>query len=175
MSDAPSKIIRQFLIDQDIIHDITASGEGVWKSFMAYFPELPDDAVCLYDTSGRFDGRMMRGGEKIEHPGLMVMVRGVSYERAWSKAKAIEAAFDSAHRVRVAIPDGVDYVVQNISRTAPLMSLGVETDGPKGRQRYLFTVNAVLTVRRATEAFLVGGEDFLLEPDGEPLFVESGQ
>lgn len=157
----PSELIRQMIVQAEFGTEPTESGQD-WHAFTSFLPELPDNAICVYDTSGKFDGREMREGTQIEHEGIMVWVRSTSYAQGWVKANAIAKMFDILNNALVTYdPDDESapeyYRIQNISRTGPIQPLGVDEIGSK--RRHEFSINALLTV-------------FLLdEPEGVPFYL----
>src|SRR5678816_1809962 len=82
-----ANIIRQLMLE-------TSLGGTDWPVFVGYLPDLPDNAICVYDTAGRLDGRIMRTGEQIEHAGIQTRVRGLNYLAVQAKALAIADMFD---------------------------------------------------------------------------------
>lgn len=139
--DAISSIIRQLLLD------LSLAGEtnGSWPIFIAMLPDQPNNSLGVYDTSGKIDGRMMRTGEQIEHPGCQILVRANDYEEGMSKAKAIASALDSQMNQIVELASDRVYKIVSISRPAPILPLGI---GDDDRQRFHFSINALLTVRQ---------------------------
>jgi len=147
---APSVAIHQLMLDLDL-------GEGEdWSIFISFLPDLPDKAICIYDTAGKLDGRMMRTGEQIEHPGIQIRVRGPTYEETWLKAQAIALTLDAVQN-SVVTTDEEEYIVHNVSRTGAIIPLGIE-ENTRGR-RHHFTINMILTLER--------GEPFNVELSGE--------
>lgn len=137
--NSPANIIQQFLIDEEL-----GTVDGEWKAFVAFLPERPDDAICVFDTVGRLDGRIMRTGEQIEHPGIQVFVRGKDYLETYRKAKSIALALDAVKGVEVAMDSEQSFTLLNVSRTGSMHPVGVETEGD--RRRHRFAINAVLTL-----------------------------
>ncbi len=142
MNDSVADIVRQRITDVGLGEE----SSGDWEVFVSNIPDQPDRAICVYDTLGRFDGRIMRTGEKIEHPGIMVLVRGSIYPETYDRAKAIALALDqTAPFTTVELSSSDVYLIQNISRTGALHPLGFMEDD---RRRYHFSINAVLTYRK---------------------------
>jgi len=136
-----SDIIRQLLIDLALV--------TTENSYVAFFPEEPDIALCVYDTDPRKDGRLMRSGEQIEHPGIQITIRGKAYVETWQFARDVALQLDSVRRVSVALTSEGAYLVHNVSRSSGVLSLGMETVGSK--RRHFFTINATLTVSEEDE------------------------
>lgn len=138
---SPADVIAQFLIDENLASsDIAAE----WYVYVSFLPQEPNDALCIYDTSGKMDGRIMRTGEQIVHPGIQVMVRHANYVTAWNKADALARAFDAVRKTSVALDSENNYILHNVSRTGDIMHVGAELEGD--RRRHLFTVNAIVTI-----------------------------
>lgn len=117
-------------------------GSG-WQSFVGFMPPDPDKCICAYDTPGNPDGRLMATGERIEHPGVQIQVRGLDYVECFAKVRAITQALDSTRKVSVA-PNSTDsYTVANVSRTGTPISLGIEE--VNDRRRHVFAINMTIT------------------------------
>jgi len=139
---SPADVIYQILINNAI--GVASADSGSWPIYVAFAPAQPDSLICVHDTAGMPDGRLMRTGERIEHPGIMIYIRGQVYPTTWDKAKEIALLLDSVVRLSVAIDSNDAYLVHNISRTGTINPLGVEEEGD--RRRHQFTVNAIVTI-----------------------------
>lgn len=133
-------IVRQLLLDLALVEDGTT---GDWPCFVGYLPDLPEKAVVCYDTAGTFDGRIMSSGEKVEHPGIQILVRTQTYVDAFNKVKEIAEALDG-QRLTEVVFETTTYVIQNISRTGAVLPLGQMEDD---RRRFHFSINAVMTIK----------------------------
>ncbi len=136
---SPADVIYQVLLDLNLI-----SNSGKWQGYVSFLPDTPDDAVCVYDTAGRMDGRLMATGEQIIHPGIQIRVRGLSYAEVWEKTNELARELDSMGRVLVALSSSEAYTLLNVSRTGDIIPVGIEEEN--GRRRHHFTVNAVVTL-----------------------------
>lgn len=150
--NTPANIIHTLLIERGHI-----TNTGKWKGYVAFLPDDPHESVCLYDTPGRPDGRLHRGGTQIIHPGIQIEVRGRTYLEGWQKTQAIALFLDTVNKISVAMESDVSYVLHNISRTGDIFPLGVEGDGD--RKRHRFVINAVVTV---TESEGIDEDDDML-------------
>lgn len=139
MNDPVSDICRQLLLDLSLGTD----GSSEWPVFVGILPDQPDNAISCYDTAGIMNGRIMRTGEQVEHPGLQIMVRSPDYLSAINKANAIALALDQQSDVVVQMESNRFYRIQNISRAGAILPLGLNEDD---RRRYHFSINAVLTI-----------------------------
>jgi len=136
----PADILYTFLQD---------SGAFVgWTSFVSFLPDAPDKAICVYDTPGVGNGRIMRTGEKIEHPGIMVALRCLNYVEGHAKATSLALLLDSVRDNSVAVSSGETYSLHNVSRTGTINAIGLEM--VNDRRRHQFTINAVLTLTELT-------------------------
>lgn len=142
MSDySPADILRKWLVDSGL-----GAEEEPWRAFVSFLPDEPYDALCVYDTASKLDGRLLGTGEQIEHPGVMVWVRGPIFPEAWEKVRAIAIAMDAVRNVTVSMDADTSYMIHNVSRTGSVKPLGVEEEG--SRRRYDFSINAVLTLTK---------------------------
>lgn len=141
----PATIIRKLLLDLNL-GETESSGE--WVVFVSFLPDLPDSAICVYDTAGRLDGRIMRTGEQIEHEGVQIRVRGIDYPATWTKANDIALALDAQTQTPVQIEVGEVWTLHNASRSGAVIPLGVDADD--ARRRHNFTINMNLTLSRTT-------------------------
>jgi len=139
---SPAEIIRQLLLDLDLGGEVA----GSWPVFVSFLPGTPDSALCVYDTAGKQDGRIMSTGDQVIHPGIQIMVRGFVYPEARAKAESIAAALDAQQRSEVVMESDASYILHNVSRTGDIIPLGVEQEGD--RRRHLFSINAVVTINQ---------------------------
>lgn len=139
---SPADILRKLLINLE-----QAEETGSWTVFVSFLPdtpEAPDEALCIYDTAGKLDGRIMATGEQVEHPGIQIRVRGKSYPDTWEKVNDIVKALDAVRKVPVAFNETEIYTVHNVSRSGAVIPLGMDESGNK--RLFHFTANMVLTV-----------------------------
>lgn len=117
------------------------------RDWPVYAPEVmpderPDKALAARNTNGRMDGRLMRGGTVIEHYGVQVEARALTFADARDKLAAVAEAMSAADGVTVTA-NGHSYKVANVSRSGGVGYLGPEK---KGRRECL-TLNFVATIR----------------------------
>jgi hypothetical protein len=136
---SPADRIRQLLIDLEL-----GSASGTWPVFVSFLPAEPDNAICIYDTTGRLGGRLMENGLQIEHSGIQIRVRGDVYPDTWNKANAIAIALDQQIRRSIAISGENSYILHNASRTGSIIPLGLDPEDQ--RRRFHFTINTLLTI-----------------------------
>jgi hypothetical protein len=143
---SPAQVIRKLLIAASLAPN---SQTAAWSPFVSFLPDVPDTAIAVYDTGGVLQGRIMRSGEKIEKPGIQVRLRSSDYPGAFSKAETIRDAIDAlTPGTVVEMAPGESWSIQNISRTSPILTTGIEEVGD--RKRHNLTINAILTMRKVT-------------------------
>jgi len=140
---SPADIIRQLLIDLNLATEGLTSS---WPVFVSFLPGTPDNALGIYDTAGKLDGRIMQSGEQVAHPGIQVVVRGSIYPDARKKAEDIAVALDAQIRTIVVMDSMDSYILHNVSRSGDIIPLGVEQEGD--RRRHLLSINAVVTINQ---------------------------
>ena len=157
--NSPANIIWQFLLDEGL----GMSTHVAWRAYVGFFPTDPNEAICVFDMPGRKDGRIMRTGEQIIHPGIQIQVRGMEYLRTFQKAKTIALRLDRVQKESVATESDVFYTLHNVSRTGDIMHMGVETVG--ALRRHVFAINAVLTLNSDDD------DNFLITDGGDYLIT----
>ncbi len=144
--NSPAEIIRAALV---VLAAGTRPGAAtpptppVWPIYVGHMPNDPDNAVCIHDTAGRPDGRIMRGGETIQKPGWMVHVRGLDHPTAYARIDLIRRTMDGIRNFVVAV-DGNRYSIESITQLGGILSLGQE---PEVTCRDGFTLNGTVTYR----------------------------
>lgn len=127
-----------------LYHFVANESQDFGLSYVAVLPEAPDETVGFFDTAGRFDGRIMRTGERIEHPGVQIQVRGKNYLETYQRAKDLSLLLDGVIRQTVYIQSDEVYTLHNVSRSGAIIPVGIEIAG--SRRRHLFTINMTVTV-----------------------------
>jgi hypothetical protein len=115
-----------------------------WPIFISNLPNSPNNAVVIYDQTGRDRGRRMVDGERTEMHGIQVVVRSREYKPGWVKARNIAVAFDEFDRYEITI-DGHNYLIHSASRTTEVIDAGEEEGVSENR---MFSLNAVVNVRQ---------------------------
>lgn len=136
---SPAELIYQLLIAEGLIE---TSGTG-FRASVSFMPDTPDSFVTVYDTAGKFDGRIMASGEQVEHPGIQIRVRGIDYPTTWAKANEIAKSLDAQRNSTVSFSSTDRFRLRNVTRTGPILPMGVEEVGE--RRRFNLTINATLT------------------------------
>ena len=146
------QIVRKLLIDNAF--GVEPVNGAVWPIYFSSLPDgeasspkVADEAICVYDTDGLKDGRIMASGEVVVHEGFQVKVRAKSggYQAAQKKLKQIAQFLDTVLRVAITL-DTTDYIIQNITRLSPASWAGKE---PTSKRRDFFTITCTITIREA--------------------------
>lgn len=139
----PAFVIMQYLIDQGL--GTARSAGGSWPIHYGDEPDTPDNCITVYDSEGRTQGRAMTSGEVQELNGIQVRVRCAPTQivEGYKKCHNIVRNFDSSVN-RTYVPIGSDtYLIQAISRTSDVISLG--TESPSSRRR-IYTATALVSM-----------------------------
>lgn len=144
--NSPAELIRYVLSTAGVFVTPGAVGMSeppVWPVYVGHMPSVPDNAACVYDTPGAIDGREMRGGRTVRHPGFQVRVRALDHSQGFSKIREIQEALDAVQNLSVAIGDS-SYTIIAVKQTGGAFSLGQE---PDVQRRVAFTINGQLTYK----------------------------
>ncbi len=145
---SPASIIAAYLIENEIGAMTDPSDRSNWPLYISHLPDgenVKTNAGAIYDTTGIQDLRSMTG-EGYQHPGIQIRIRSRNYETGYAKIENIANALDVVAWGIITI-DSLEYRIQNVSRTSPIVSLGVETGTVR---RFHFTINFLLTIRELT-------------------------
>lgn len=142
---SPYQIIQTLLVN----NGLATSPESAtnWPVFLAVLPDgvnIKDNAIGIFGITGTDDGRLMKTGLNIRHPGIQFLIRAIRHEDGYSKAYAIVDFLSKVHRDEVVL-DGSVYYVQNFSLIGDILPLGQEIE--KGsKKRHMFSINGNLTI-----------------------------
>jgi hypothetical protein len=136
-----AELIAQHLVDSSAA--VRPSSVGDWPVFVRKLPDQPNQALCIYDTGGTIDGRLMKAGTTIIHPGYQIRVRSLSNQTAFDKIKAIENLLDAIKATEVTF-ESVAYVIDGTHRTSGVAYLGEDDN-----KRHAFTSNGRATFKGA--------------------------
>lgn len=139
---SPADILRHIFVLEGLATLPTA--EGAWPVFVGHLPDEPDSAICIYDTQGTRDGRLMTPttGHSITHPGWQIRVRAKAHPVAWSKAQELIMALDAVQNYSCPIELN-NYVVGSVTQTSGILSLGREQAATRREQ---LAVNGTVTI-----------------------------
>lgn len=114
-----------------------------WPVYAGFFPDDPDEAAGVLNTTPIKDGRYQGTGETILHPGVQLLVRGTTDARAGAKVAAAVNAMDAALREAVEIGDE-SFVLQAATLRSGPVALGQEPE----RRRFLYSVNWTVSLKQ---------------------------
>lgn len=144
---SPASIMVAYVIEK--LGKMTdPSDKNDWPLYVSHLPDgknVKTDCGAIYDTSGVNEPRAMTG-EVSRHPGIQLRIRSRDYETGYAKIEDIASALDEVINNTITIGTS-EFEIQNVSRTSPIVSLGVE---PGTRRRRSFTVNYLLTMKKLT-------------------------
>lgn len=136
--------VQAYLIAQSVVANPDTLPIGSWPMYLDGLPDgsnAPNNALAIFDTVGKKQGRMMRTGQSVLFPGIMVHSRAVSRDDAYDKITSVLSAFEALLRAPVTI--GSDSkTIQAISIKGNPMSLG---ELPGDVRRFGFSLNAIVS------------------------------
>lgn len=141
-TNSPAELLRSALVAAAVGADPESGPNPTWPVFVSHLPSNPDNAICVYDTSGKRDGRIMTG-PSISKPGWQVRIRAVDYRTAAGKMKEIQRALDAISQFALTL-DGDSYVIEAVTQTGTPLSLGQEPDASR---RDGITLNGTVTYK----------------------------
>ncbi len=141
---SPASILAAYIIEE-LTTMTTPSDESTWPLYITHLPDgrgVEDDCGLMSDTPGLKDGRYM-DGEVPQHPGVQLMIRSLTFDEGYAKIEDVASDLDVVIGFEISLASG-DYRIENVSRTSPIIPLGIE-EGTK--RRFLFTINFLVTVK----------------------------
>lgn len=142
---SPADLVSRLLIGLGLASE--PDGTGAWPVSVDDEPFSPDNVLTVYNTAGIDAGRIMVDGEAQLFHGFQVRLRATDNQTGWAKLYAIRNALARESRDRTVDADSATYVINSVSRIGPVLSLGIDAGNSS---RTLFTLNALLSVRRLT-------------------------
>ncbi len=144
---APALILATYIRAQGLM--ATPAAGATWPLYVSRMPDTsdtPTNCGVLYDVAGVKDGRIMSGGEVIQHFGIRLRIRCSAHITGWVKAEAIANNLDSVQNEALAV-GGNNYQISNVSRVGLIVALGNE---PGTKERALFECNFLVTIKIVT-------------------------
>ena len=143
---ASAASIMAYYIINELAKMTDPSDADDWPFYISHLPDganIETNAGAIYDTVGTQDMRSMNGNVP-EHPGIQIRIRSNNHNTAYVKIEDIANALDEVANDSVEIGD-LEYEIQNVNRTSPIISLGVDEN-----RRFHFTINYIITIRELT-------------------------
>ena len=100
---SPADVLAQHFIDENISSN--QEDDLGWPQFVNHMPEKGNEAVCVYDTTARKQGRIQATGETITQPTIQIRIRANTHPEGWKKGSEIEQAMDAVKRTVVNMGD----------------------------------------------------------------------
>lgn len=141
---SPAHILSTLLIADGLAGDPSKS--ELWPAFVNFLPNdlgPSSKQLSCYDTQGIRDGRILRTGEVIEHPGVQIRFRASQSHEAYSKAGDVALHLDALHRREIQL-DSVSYLIINFSRQSPIVNMGTSREEKSFSN---LTINYTLTIK----------------------------
>lgn len=138
---SPADVLGHYLVASGVARwPDTAGPATLWSLHVGTMPDEGTNALAVYDTAGVLQRRIMRTGQKREKFGVQLRIRSTDYLVGFNKGRALANILDAIYRAPVAMSEDLVVLLHNASRTSTVVPLGREI----GKQRYLFTLNALL-------------------------------
>lgn len=140
---SPAAVMAVFLMSNNLF----ISPDGVSKDnslFISFLPDIRglDSTACLYDTAGIVNLRTTQNTTHVRS-GIQLKVCEVNNQEGWRKINRAIQYMNMINNVTETL-DGVNYLIQNASQMSDIIPLGKNESG----QKYMFTVNYLLTIKR---------------------------
>lgn len=139
---SPAKALTLLIINAGLGMSPTNKND-VWPVFFSGLPDspnVPDNAICVYDRPGKTQGRNQRTGQVVRFPGFQVKVRSNQYDDAQTKMDTIVTLFDTT--LRQTVTNNTESVtIQAITAGQPI-AIG---KSPGNRPRDAITLNGILS------------------------------
>lgn len=135
-----SQVLVPYLISKGVAS--TPGTNNPWPAYTNFLPEMPNEALCVFDTTGEIQGREMRGGAWLEKPGIQVMIRAMTNANGTNRGLKISNALKELYMFNVTLATPTkQYQIHSFQRTSPIYPLGQE----EGGARLLYTLNGLIT------------------------------
>lgn len=127
--------------------DLLPADIADWPVYVDYNPPEGKQSIVIYNTTPTSDGRLARTGMPVQHPGIQIAVRHEFDRSSFAKANDLYRALAALKNVSVVV-EGTSYQIANAAEIRPPVYVGEEI----GKNRVIYTVNAVLTIPSFNEA-----------------------
>ncbi len=144
LTHPPNFVLRTLLVS--LGGGTLPSASGAWPIGVGQATDTPDNAIVIYNTAGRTEGRRQNDGQTHEKYGVQVMVRSGDEKTGYAKANALAVLMDAINYSGVSI-DSSGYLVYGVNRVGTIISLG---KNEPISNRNIFTINATISLRQST-------------------------
>ncbi len=122
------------------------SAASAWPIGLGQSSDKPDNAIVIFNTTGKNEGRRQDDGQMQERYGVQILIRSGSEATGYSKANEIAALLDgSTNNVFNIAIDSSNYTVYGVDRTGTINTLG--KNEPLSNRNH-FTINATIALRQ---------------------------
>lgn len=145
---SPADIVRWLIVAVGAGTDPTLLPLQPWPVYDSVEPGAPDDVITVYNTSDQDDGRIMVDGERQQHYGIQIRVRGQTEKAGYQKAIAVAIALDGVVPGRVVSGGTLDantYIVYVVCIRGGVLYIGMDNPTTK---RPIYTINAIVPLRK---------------------------
>jgi len=144
ISSSPAYILATFMIENEIGSVTNPSSNLDWPLFISREPKKPANCITIFDTIPVKQFRYMSTGKVFENYGLQLRIRCNNYVDGWTKLEQINSTLDTLKNELVVV-DLNEYIIQNVTRTSGVVSLGADVDSPELR---IYTSNLIMTMKK---------------------------
>lgn len=160
MKHSPADIMRFYMVQLGVC--TLPIDEEDWPGVVNTTNEASKNMILFSDTPARIDGRYMRTGEKIIHPGVQILIRSDKQPDAWQRASLIYKINNSVRNQLITI-DSSTYRLRNLSQRGGIVSLSNEElfrsvdrqEKEQKRNRFMFAINLFMTIDDLTDTVLL--------------------
>tara|TARA_R110000824_G_scaffold5196_7_gene24127 strand:+ start:873 stop:1334 length:462 start_codon:yes stop_codon:yes gene_type:complete len=150
LKHTPSEIVAQLLIDLDLSSDPEETGTGTvsdFPIFIAFFPDTPNNSLCISDTDGVLLSRDMVEGETVDRYGLQIRsrVKTTEYTSGYNKLAEMRQVFSEDVLDNQVELESTQYIIHNLRVTGTILVSGKESPQSK---RNLFSLNLLATIHQ---------------------------
>lgn len=142
MSVCSAEVLRAALVVGGVADDPMFQDGTRWPCFVGHLPPEPDQAICVYRTTGTREGRIMPSGESVRKYGFQIRVRAADYATAWARVDMLLAYLDTIRMLEVVV-DGQTRTIASVTQTGDALDLGQE---PDAKRRNNVTINGTMTL-----------------------------
>ena len=144
LTHAPNKVLRSVLIDLGA--GTLPSAASTWPIGLGQSSDKPDNAIVIFNTTGKNEGRRQNDGQMQERYGVQILVRSGSEAVGYAKANEIAVLLDeSTENVSNITIDSSNYTIYGVDRTGTINPLG--KNEPVSNRNH-FTINATIALRQ---------------------------
>lgn len=145
LTHSPIDIMRGLLVAMGLGSGVANPQVNPWPVHAFDVPDKPDNVITTQGGESTDDGRTAFDGERQEHHGVTIRVRGTTDDVAYAKAKAIATALDTEALDETVTIQGAQYLVHSVSLRDDPVGLGREIPTSA---RSVYQLDATLTVRQ---------------------------